>query len=385
MFVSPRFKVAVAAWQSRPVGRQRCVVMRHAERADAEIGCDGRWDTSEEAMAWPFDPPTTDLGVASARDVAVDFRGGALPPSLLGRGGGSGLNEEHQKAWIHDGSAPSGAAVSQDAWMVVCSPHFRCVQTAVEVCQALGPEVSLMIDLSLGEVYGPEIMGDIQPSSPIRPASQTQAYCAARGVKLRCLGIGAWPTWPESLQQARGRLLKRFLQYLERSVVARRSFVLVTHADGVAAALAAMPSLDGRVIERVSYCGHFVAEGRFATHGPHPCDVREDTAQTLCGAEDFETAEPRMLRGQRLAGQLERCQGWTSFLTEFGRSLAALLEEHGLECAPHCRIIALLAEPSFGGQRPDSRWWISFVALVRGWGLLLPDGLFRVHLHLRGF
>eukprot|EP00438_Fugacium_kawagutii_P002534 Skav207750 [mRNA] locus=scaffold181:71271:72819:- [translate_table: standard] len=48
--------------------------------------------------------------------------------------------------------------------VVVCSPYSRCVQTAVKICKRLGPNVKMLIDLSLGEVYGPSVMGEARRS-----------------------------------------------------------------------------------------------------------------------------------------------------------------------------------------------------------------------------
>ena len=53
--------------------------------------------------------------------------------------------------------------------VVVSSPFFRCVQTACEICLALGgPEedVILLLDRELGEVYGPSMMGAEEPKTP---------------------------------------------------------------------------------------------------------------------------------------------------------------------------------------------------------------------------
>lgn len=245
----PSLQAVLSSWKSRPSGVLRCVVMRHTERADAAAG-EGAWTDCPDADRWPFDPPATESGLGHARETALELRTFAAPDvdSLVCSKVGS--------AWS-EGSADSSEV---HRWVVVSSPYFRCVQTAVEVCKVLGPQVALIIDQTLGEVYGQEVMGESEPENVIRPMQFTRAYCESRGVKLRLVGVGKWPAWPETIHMARGRLLKRFLQYLRRSAMARRSFVLVTHADGVAAALAAMPSTNGRVVEKVAYCGRFVAE-----------------------------------------------------------------------------------------------------------------------------
>lgn len=58
--------------------------------------------------------------------------------------------------------------------MVVTSPYLRCVETAASICTSLGNRTRLMVDLGLGEVYGPEIFGD-EPGRIIRNSSQVEA------------------------------------------------------------------------------------------------------------------------------------------------------------------------------------------------------------------
>lgn len=51
--------------------------------------------------------------------------------------------------------------------VVVTSPYLRCVETAAAICTSLGSRTRLMVDLGLGEVYGPEIFGE-EPGEPGR-------------------------------------------------------------------------------------------------------------------------------------------------------------------------------------------------------------------------
>lgn len=249
--------------------------MRHAERADTAFPPDP-WVESPEAVAWPQDPPATERGLQDAR--AVSFREVAKPAATAAAA-----------------SRASGEAIGVDpgaGWVVVSSPYLRCIQTAVQVCIVLGPGSRLLVDKELGEVYGPEVMGRREPQNVVRPMQDIHDYCKAQGVFLRADAVGSWPRWPESLQQARSRLMRRFLQYMRRSALTRRSFVLVTHADGVAAALAAMPVANGQSIEEVDYCGLFMAEAKAGEPTPRlelssvvPANCGQDSEE-LPGNED---------------------------------------------------------------------------------------------------
>lgn len=220
-------------WQKRRLPVQFCSVVRHEERADAwSAYVDGtRWTQTEDFVRWPCDPPLSDLGLDGAQRIGRKLRACA----------------EECGSPLH---------------VVVCSPYFRCVQTAAEICREFGPDVRMLVDHSLGEVYGPSVMGDIEPAGAARPIDQAIAYCNSRGVACETRTIGEWPTWPEDLKGARIRFASRFLVYLHRSSVAQRNFAIVTHADCVGAALRMMPSYTGHVVERVEYGGHFIAKRR---------------------------------------------------------------------------------------------------------------------------
>lgn len=221
-------KAVLWSWQSRKT-RLRCAVMRHAERAD-NCWPPHEWATSDDAALYPFDPPITETGRAKVRHIAATE--------------------------FHCNSEEDGSP----GWVVVSSPYQRCVQTAAEVCSELGSGTPLILDHSFGEVFGPEVMGETKPCTVTRPLEDLQKYCVERQVFLRMQPVGRWPKWPEFMSQARARVLRRFLQHLRRSTATRRNLLIVTHADGVAAALTAMPATQGRLIDKVEGSGFFVAE-----------------------------------------------------------------------------------------------------------------------------
>uniref|UniRef100_A0A7S0AAC6 Uncharacterized protein n=1 Tax=Pyrodinium bahamense TaxID=73915 RepID=A0A7S0AAC6_9DINO len=220
----------IARWQKRQLPVQSFCVTRHAERADGIYAFidGGRWTCSEDFKHWPLDPPLSDDGAQHAQEMGCCVEQFVVKHNTV----------------MH---------------VVISSPYFRCTQTAVLICKSLGPNARLLVDRSLGEVYGPSVMGLTEPSCPIRSMDQTTAFCRSHGIACQSRIIGKWPTWPEQLADARRRYVLRFLSYLQRSVTTRRNFVLVAHADCVGAVLSMMPSQMHQVVERVEDGGMFLA------------------------------------------------------------------------------------------------------------------------------
>lgn len=144
--------------------------------------------------------------------------------------------------------------------VIVCSPYLRCIQTALEICDACGSETRLMIDNSLGEVYGPRIMGEIEPSWTHRPIEEVVGECRRLGIRVADQAVGRRPRWPEELPDARQRYVTAFLRYLNRSLKAKRNFILVTHGDCVGSCLSMMPTQEGSFhrVENVHFGGMFL-------------------------------------------------------------------------------------------------------------------------------
>merc|ERR1719410_3367436 len=88
---------------------------------------------------------------------------------------------------------------------------------------------------------------------------EVEEYCKAHGVQIHNRKLGCHPVWPETVPNARSRFVKRFLQYLRRAQVTGKNFVLVTHGDAVASTLTVMPPMEGKLVNKVSFCGFFVA------------------------------------------------------------------------------------------------------------------------------
>lgn len=200
-------------------------VVRHEERADAldaAFVCGKHWCKSEDFRRWPSDPPLSDIGLSRAGELG--HRLGEL-------------------------SKECGAKVH----IVLSSPYHRCVQTATAICQKLGHGTPLLVDLSLGEVFGPSILGESEPKLPC--VRFQERYSQDANFKT----AGQWPVWPETLDDARLRYAKRFLKYLKRSRDKCWNFVMVTHGDGVASALRVMPSMT-RDIHSIGTGGMFSAK-----------------------------------------------------------------------------------------------------------------------------
>lgn len=87
------------------------------------------WTLLEESKDFPIDPPLSDHGQQEAARVAVTVR------TFADRNG----SELH---------------------VVVSSLYLRCVETAIQVCKQLGPATKLILDHSLGEVFGHAVLGD---------------------------------------------------------------------------------------------------------------------------------------------------------------------------------------------------------------------------------
>jgi len=243
----------LATWRKR---RQRCRsqifgVVRHTERADApwaRLGGDW-WFKSEDFEAWPMDPPLSDSGIEAAEGIGAKF---------------CELAQE-QGCSVH---------------VVVSSPYFRCVQTAVEICRKIGSGVRMLVDLDLGEVFGPCVMSPDEPLQTVRPKEELLAYCRRRGVDCSSTLLGRWPEWPESMVAARVRFIGTFLAYLRRSVSTLRNFVIVTHADGVGSMLSMMPSIGDNTIEKVEYGGMVFASRRLQAQCQGGVNSRADALES---------------------------------------------------------------------------------------------------------
>eukprot|EP00930_Biecheleria_cincta_P007422 TRINITY_DN108639_c0_g1_i1.p1 TRINITY_DN108639_c0_g1~~TRINITY_DN108639_c0_g1_i1.p1 ORF type:complete len:465 (-),score=73.30 TRINITY_DN108639_c0_g1_i1:180-1574(-) len=202
--------------------RQVCCVVRHAERADAPYALyeGAAWTRSSDCQRWRFDPPLSDDGELGALETAAVVKGFV------------------EKA---------GSSID----IVVTSPYLRCVQTAATICKALGEETRLMIDSSVGEIFGPSIFGETEPqNNHLRPPSDLFQECERRGVKKYCpRQLGEAPSWPEDVHDGRQRFAESFLKYVERSCCSSNNFMVVTHGDLVGATAALLPKVDSNVLQ----------------------------------------------------------------------------------------------------------------------------------------
>lgn len=278
--IRQRSRSVVERWSQRQLHSQLCALVRHAERADdAWAENSDTWVGSEDFHRWPIDPPLSAKGLETAQ---------SLPDRLRNVAEGAGADTYH---------------------VVVSSPYFRCIQTAVEICRGLGPQVPLLIDWELGEIYGPSVMGDREPVTSVRPFQRVKQYCASKRVNLRPKPVGRWPQWPEEVNQSRSRFVQRFLRYVHRSSTARRNFIIVTHADAVAAGLSVIPSCSNKRVEKVEYAGLFAAwrSGKAAADAvSNPSTPSNSKAGTPSNSKAYETKSPMSSMSSPFSGISKR-------------------------------------------------------------------------------
>lgn len=228
-------------WKKRRLKAPIFGVVRHAERADGVYSFfeGGRWTATEDFSQWPLDPPLSDAGHTQA----------------------DGLGD-HIKAFA--------AGKGSEFHVVISSPYLRCIQTAARICKRLGPDVKMLVDQSIGEVYGPSVMGEVQPHCQVRAFAEAEKYCRSLGVDVVRCAIGSPPAWPETLKDARTRYALRFLSYLQRLAVAKRNFLLVTHGDCLGTVFGILPDQKDRRVHKVEYGGTVLASrpSKYATTSP---------------------------------------------------------------------------------------------------------------------
>lgn len=280
-----RSNLLVAGWQKRKLPTQLFGVVRHAERADGVFAFweGGRWSSSEDGRRFPLDPPLSDAGLEQAD------------------GMGAHINDYAQKK-------------DSTFHVVVCSPYSRCVQTAVKICKRLGPNVKMLIDLSLGEIYGPSVMGEEQPVSHLRSFSIAVEYCRANGISMVPKLIGQAPAWPETLQDARRRFALRFLQYLQRGIVAKRNFLIITHGDCIGSVMGIMPDQQDVMVEKVDY-GAMILGGRSIQHDPRPPPTPSST-KAMASVLPLTSQDEGMVDGKDFSHFQDRLQSVEEGLEE---------------------------------------------------------------------
>lgn len=228
------------------------VVMRHGERMDARSP--DEWRRTKDGKRYPYDAPLTEQGSRQAGEAARDL------------------------------SHRFGHTFS----LVVTSPYIRCIGTAVEVCRHL--RLPLCIDQELGEVYGPMCFGACEDSRgpPRRSVAEVEALLPS-DVQLVRIGkakgiIGCPTAWPESLDNARLRLVGRVEQYAARAArVGGASCILVTHGDCVAACLTLAlagqrGATQGRLVDKVNYCGYASLERDVGYHNEADLGLMDEEA-----------------------------------------------------------------------------------------------------------
>lgn len=222
--------------------------MRHGERLDAADP--SGWFKSPAAKRYPFDCPLSPKGRLQVGEVAREL------------------------------ARKSSSSFS----CVVSSPFLRCVETSVEVCRALG--LPICIDMQLGEVFGPACFGEWSAPGPSR--RNPDEVMASVPPDIRAVApvdfIGEEPAWPESIEDARLRMVTRVEQYAEWAArLEGANFLLVTHGDCVGACLTlALAGADGtlsKVVDKVDYCGYALLERVWEPGEPTSLGLLDEAAR----------------------------------------------------------------------------------------------------------
>lgn len=222
----PCFKPKAPPWQ------QTLVIVRHSERRDR---IDANYKSTPEGAAWPHDTPITEAGFKLASSVAAE------------------IADLHAKARF-------GA--------IAVSPYRRCLETASEVAKVLN--LPVVIDQEIGEVFDTAMPKE---PNPFRSPTELREMCKALGLNVvnPVLDDGGFklfgkpPVWPETLEDAKRRYVIRIENYIQQSADTRQNFVLVTHADAVAAALQLFER-GFADIESMEFCARLIASRPFLKH-----------------------------------------------------------------------------------------------------------------------
>eukprot|EP00435_Cladocopium_sp_Y103_P058994 s306_g21.t1 len=154
-----------------------------------------------------------------------------------------------------------------------------------------------MFDESCGEIYGQAIFGPTQPDVVHRDFASVVEDCKARGVtRIAPVCVGNKPHWGETLQDGRQRFNEAFLAYVHRGTEKTRNFLVVTHADCVAAAATLLPG--ARDISKV-HPGAVLMAQRFRPIGPG-----DGWSMMSSERSDEKRTEKIVLKS------LSRAQGW---------------------------------------------------------------------------
>lgn len=203
---------------------QTIVLLRHSERRDRT---DPGWKQTEEGKAWPHDTPITEAGITLAASVAEE------------------ISELHKEARFT---------------VVACSPYQRCMETAAQVTKLL--KIPVLIDQEIGEVWDTDLPGEPQPW---RQPAELEKMAKDLGMRLMNPMVdgniklfGKKPNYPETLESAKTRFLVRVETYLDEGASNEQNFILVTHADAVAAALTLFERGNADVQE-MHYCARVIA------------------------------------------------------------------------------------------------------------------------------
>jgi broad specificity phosphatase PhoE len=183
--------------------KQAFAIVRHADRLDHT----DEWHSYPDRPKWPNDSPLTKDGHKHATSVG----------DVLKKSG-------------------------TEFGLIVCSPYFRCAQTASRIAQVL--KIPVHFDLDLGEVFDQvsmkgDIKDKIQHRAPkdlekcLKPDFPDVNYVKGTDGEVKI--EGKLQEYPEEFKLARMRFCYKTKKLVQKAVDELMSVVIVTHGDGVAA------------------------------------------------------------------------------------------------------------------------------------------------------
>ncbi|CAK9087737.1 Serine/threonine-protein phosphatase [Durusdinium trenchii] len=232
-------------------------VLRHGERAD-ESSSFNEWGCSADAASYPHDCPLTSRGCWQIQQLAQEF-------------------------------------AQLEIKVVISSPFLRCVQTALIVAEECQAE-AVLLDEELGEVFGPAVF---ESEVPWPPRDWTVLLKTLEAMGCRCdrlkLGriLGRRPQWPETIQAARVRYAKRFLDYMRRCRHTRRNCILVSHGHMLPVCASILPELQDRKVASVEYGAALVATWQASKTSTSKTSKTKEETKTWLRSRSFDGVTPR--------------------------------------------------------------------------------------------
>jgi broad specificity phosphatase PhoE len=206
---------------------QGFAIVRHADRLDHTPD----WASYPEREAYPNDTPLAEIGFKHAAEVAQV------------------LQDEGRK-WK----------------VIVCSPYYRCAQTASVIAKKL--QIPIHFDLDLGEVFDRiSMVGECKGKPQHRPPDVLEKKLKEReefreGVeyirddKGKIIVEGKLQKFPEPFEGARMRYCYKVKKLVQQASAELNSIIIVTHGDAVAAVVGMLK--ETWIVKHIPYTAYVI-------------------------------------------------------------------------------------------------------------------------------